>query len=292
MLTKLKACISVALLVAVWVVPAFAQNASAKKVLVIADLEGVDGVFNFDLQCIPFKSPLYQESRKALTGEVNAAIQGLSEGGATKVVVYDNHYGGHNLSSAEINPKALLLAGSPVSPTLGLDSSYKAIIFIGLHSMAGTRNGVLPHSFSWDIENIWVNGKKVGEIGSRVMLAGQLGIPAIMLAGDAAACKEFLGLVPNAECAQVKQGARHTGGYSLSHTAACNLIRQKAKAAIEHLAQIKPYHVTGPAKVKVEYTSPATPSFLPRPGVEQLDGRTWVFEGKDFIDAWLKFRSF
>lgn len=292
MLSRIKIYILLALLAAIWVIPAFAQNTSSKKVFVIADLEGVDGIFNFDLQCIPFKSPLYQESRKALTGEVNAAIQGLFDGGAGQVVVYDNHYGGHNLSSAEINPKALLLSGSPVPPTLGLDSSYSALIFIGLHSMAGTKDGVLPHSFSWDIENIWVNGKKVGEIGSRVMLAGQLGIPAIMLAGDAAACKEFLGLVPEAECAQVKKGASHTGGYSLSHTAACNLIRQKTRAAMEHLTQIRPYHVTGPAKIKVEYTSPANPTFLPRPGVEQVDGRTWVFQGKDFIDAWLKFRSF
>lgn len=294
MLSKLRIYIPVAFIAALWAlaIPALAQNASSKKVFVIADLEGVDGVFNFDLQCIPFKSPLYQESRKALTDEVNAAIQGLLEGGATQVVVYDNHYGGHNLSSAAINPKALLLSGSPVSPTLGLDASYSALIFIGLHSMAGTKNGVLPHSFSWDIQNIWVNGKKVGEIGSRVMLSGQLGIPAIMLAGDAAACNEFLALVPEGECAQVKKGASHTGGYSLSHPAACDLIRQKARLAIKHLSQMKPYPMKGPTEIKVEYTSPSTPNFLPRPGVEQVDGRTWIFRGKDFIDAWLKFRSF
>lgn len=273
-------------------IPVLGQTTKSKKIFVISDLEGIDGVFNFDLQCIPFKSPLYSESRKALTDEVNAAVKGLFEGGATQVVVYDNHYGGHNLSSLDINPKVRLLSGSPVSPTLGLDASYSAIIFIGLHSMAGTKDGVLPHSFSWDIENIWVNGKKVGEIGSRVMLAGELGIPAIMVAGDAAACREYHALVQQGECAQVKTGVSHTGGYSLSHAAADALIEQTALQAMKHLAGIKPYHIEGPAEVKVEYTSPATPAFLPRPGVEQIDGRTWVFQGKDFIDAWLKFRSF
>ncbi|MGH9450909.1 MAG: M55 family metallopeptidase, partial [Terriglobia bacterium] len=107
----------------------------------ITDLEGVDGIFNFNLQCVPFKGPLYPESRKLLAAEVNAAIKGLAEGGATDIVVYDNHYGGHNLSALDIHSEfsgLLLLAGSPVSPTLGLDSSYSAIVFIGLHSMAGT----------------------------------------------------------------------------------------------------------------------------------------------------------
>ncbi len=269
-----------------------AQTPTPRKVFIISDLEGVDGIFNFDLQCIPFKSPLYSESRKLLAGEVNAAIEGLLEGGATQVVVYDNHYGGHNLSTLDINPKALLLSGSPVSPTLGLDSSYSAILFIGLHSMAGTKGGVLPHSFTWDIQNIWVNGRKVGEIGSRVMLAGQLGIPAIMLAGDEAACKEFQALVPKGECAQVKTGTSRTGGYSLSHVAACTLIHEKARLAMEHLSQVKPYRIAGPVEVRVEYTSSATPHFTLHPGMQQLDGRTWLFRGNSFIDAWLKFRSF
>jgi D-amino peptidase len=282
------------LLVALTFAPAIAraQTPTPRKVFIISDLEGVDGIFDFDLQCIPFKSPLYSESRKLLAGEVNAAVEGLMEGGATQVVVYDNHYGGHNLSTLDIHPKALLLSGSPVSPTLGLDSSYRAILFIGLHSMAGTQGGILPHSFSWDIQNIWVNGNKVGEIGSRVMLAGQLGIPAIMLAGDEAACKEFHALVPEGECAQVKTGASQTGGYSLSHAAACALIHEKARLAMEHLSHIKPYRIAGPVEVKVEYTSTATPHFTLRPGVQQLDGRTWLFRGANFIDAWLKFRSF
>ena len=279
-----------------WVAaPALAQVSKAskpKKVFVITDLEGVDGVFDFNLQCIPFKSPLYAESRKLLTNEVNAAIQGLYEGGATSIVVYDNHYGGHNLSGLTINPKVLLLSGSPVSSTLGLDRSYSAIIFIGLHSMAGTENGVLPHSFTWDIQNIWVNGRKVGEIGARVMLAGELGIPAIMLSGDAAACHEFLDLVPRGQCAPVKKGESHSGGTTLSNPAACNLIRQKARLAMQHLAEIKPYPVAGPSVVKVQFVSSATPYFAARPGVKQLSGRTWEFKGRDFIHAWLKFRSF
>ncbi|MGH9378199.1 MAG: M55 family metallopeptidase [Terriglobia bacterium] len=266
-----------------------------KKVFMITDLEGVDGIFNFNLQCVPFKGPLYPESRKLLAAEVNAAIGGLYAGGATDVVVYDNHYGGHNLSALSIDRRALLLAGSPVSPTLGLDSSYSAIVFIGLHSMAGTEGGILPHSFTWDVKNIWVNGKKVGEIGARVMLAGELGIPAIMLSGDHAACHEFHDLVPTGQCAEVKwaSGTSSTGGYSLSSSEADAEIESHAYTAMQRLSSFKPYPVSGPAEVKVEYVSPAaTPAFKPGPGIERVDSQTWLFKDKDFMSAWLKFRSF
>lgn len=272
--------------------PARSQTTPSKKIFVITDLEGVDNIFDFQLQCIPQKSPLYAESQQLLTDEVNAAVTGLFEGGATQIVVFDGHYGGHNILPFKLDQRVQLLAGAPVSPTLGLDSSYSAIVFIGLHSMAGTKDGILPHSYTWDIQNIWVNGKKVGEIGGRTMLAGVYGIPAIMLAGDAAACSEYHALVPNGECAQVKRGVSHTAGFTLSPSAADALILQKARLAMAHLPAIKPYRVLGPVEVKVEYTAPATPSFLPRPGVEQFDGRTWIFRGRNLMDAWLEFRPF
>lgn len=273
---------------------------ATKKVFMITDLEGVVGIFNFNLQCMPFKGALYPESRKLLAGEVNAAIKGLAIGGATDIVVYDNHYGGHNLSALDLEgdvrlPQFLLLGGSPVSPTLGLDKSYSAIMFIGLHAMAGTPHAILPHSFTWDVKNIWVNGKKVGEIGARVMLAGELGIPAIMVSGDRAACEEYRALVPNGDCAVVKwaSGESSTGGYSLTSLAADQEIEDQAEAAMQHLASFKPYPVSGPAEVKVEYVSPAaTPAFKPGPDIERVDSTTWLFKGKDFMSAWLKFRSF
>lgn len=273
-----------------------------KKVLVISDVEGLDGVVDFNLQCIPFKSPLYNESRKVLADEVNAATLGLAEGGATSIVVYDNHYGGHNLSVLDVNdaPPAdvELLSGNPVSRTLGLNSSYSAVVFIGLHAMAGTKNAVLPHSFTWNIENIWVNGKKVGEIGARVMLAGELGIPAIMVSGDAAACDEFRALVPKGDCATVKWYAGESlpaeaGAYSMPIQDAEGIIQSTARSAMQRLASFKPYHMSGPADVRVEFFSPVgAPHFKAEPGVRQIDARTWDFTGPDFISAWLKFRPF
>src|SRR5262249_3103038 len=150
-----------------------------------------------------------------------------------------------NLSTLDIHPKALLLAGGPISPTLQLDSSYASLVFIGLHAMAGADKAILPHSYSWDVQNMWVDGKLTGEIGGRTLLAGYFGVPVIMLSGDAAACKEFHDLVPHAECAEVKSGASSSAGYMLPHDRACALIRERARRAIEHLAEFKPYNIAG-----------------------------------------------
>src|SRR5215472_548003 len=140
------------------------DDSAVKRVFVITDLEGVDGIFDSELQCIPFQSSRFEESRKLLTGEVNAAADGLFEGGATEVVVWDGHDSGRTLSTLDINARVRLLQGRPVSPTLELDSSYSALIFIGQHAMAGTEKGILNHSYSSDtIQNIWVNNKPVGE---------------------------------------------------------------------------------------------------------------------------------
>ncbi|HEV2383408.1 MAG TPA: M55 family metallopeptidase [Terriglobia bacterium] len=269
------------------------QDPAAKKVFMITDLEGVDGIFDSELQCIPFQSPRWEESHKLLTGEVNAAVDGLFEGGATDVVVWDGHDSSRSLSTLDLNPRARLLGGTPVSPTLELDSSYAAVLFIGQHAMAGAEKGILSHSYSSaGIQNIWVNDKAVGEIGGRVMLAGAFGVPVIMLSGDTAACREIHDLVPNAECAEVKSGVSRTAGFSMSHPAACALIREKARLAMEHLPQFKPYKAVGPIEVKVEFTPTAQHTFRTGDGIERLNDRTWVFQGKNIIEAWLKYSSF
>jgi len=270
-----------------------AQASGPKKVFMITDMEGVSGIFDTDLQCMPGQSPRFEESRKLLTGEINAAVDGLFEGGATEVVVWDGHDGSRTLSVMDIHPKARLLTGSPVSPTLELDRTYSAVVFIGQHAMAGAEKGILSHSYSsLGVQNMWVNGKPVGEIGVRVMLAGHFAVPVIMLSGDTAACKEIHDLIRGAECAEVKSGVSRTAGFMLPHPVACALIREKARRAMERLTEFKPYAMSGPVEVKIESTTRGNQNYRPREGVEQVDERTWVFRGNDIVEAWLKYSSF
>jgi len=284
--------VAAAVALAAAVLSTFAQASQPKKVFMITDMEGVSGIFDSDMQCQPYKSPRWEESHKLLTGEVNAAVDGLLAGGATDVVVWDGHDSSQSLSVLDIHPKARLLTGEPISPTLELDPSYSAVIFIGQHAMAGARNAILSHSYnSLGVQNMWVNDKPIGEIGGRVMLAGYFGIPVIMLSGDTAACEELHQYVPRGECAEVKTGVSRTAGFMLSHPAACALIRAKAQRALERLADFQPYRTSGPVELKVEFTTRGEPNIRPREGVDRLNERTWAFRGKVIVDAWLKFSS-
>lgn len=269
-----------------------AAHSKSLKVYVVTDMEGVHGIFNWEDQCQPFKSARWAESQKLLAGEVNAAVDGLFVGGATEVVVADLHDSSRSLSTEAIDPRAQLLQGEGIPATLGLDSSYSALIFIGQHAMAGAKDGVISHSYAFVIQNMWVNNQIIGEIGARTMLAGYFGIPVIMLAGDAAACREMQELVPNAECAAVKTGLSRTGGISLSDHAAYSLIREKARRAAERLPEYKPYRVSGPVELKVEFTVQGMPVYREREGVGRLNDRVYLYRGKDLVDAWLKWSDF
>jgi hypothetical protein len=57
-----------AIVLAACVLTTFAQTSKPKKVFIITDMEGVSGIFDSDLQCIPYKSPRWEESHKLLTG--------------------------------------------------------------------------------------------------------------------------------------------------------------------------------------------------------------------------------
>ena len=65
--------------------PAHGQINGSKKVFVVADLRGVETIFNLKNQAIPYQSPRWEESRELHTGDVNAAADGLFAGGEAGV---------------------------------------------------------------------------------------------------------------------------------------------------------------------------------------------------------------
>ena len=62
------------------------------KVFIVSDLEGVSGVTNPGQ--IVGGSPMYEESRRLYTEEMNAAVRGAKAAGATEIVVMDCHGAG------------------------------------------------------------------------------------------------------------------------------------------------------------------------------------------------------
>jgi D-amino peptidase len=257
----------------------------SKTVFVITDAEGVAGVCRQDQT-----DPKDQEMRQLLTGEINAAVDGLYEGGAAEVIVWDGHDGSQTLSALTIHPRSKLIIGD-LGVTMTLERHYAAIGFVGQHARANRKGGLLAHSYSsLGIQTMLMNGKPVGEIETRAALAGAFNTPVIFLSGDQAAADDLHSVVPNAELAVVKEGFANYSCQTLPAQAAQNLIHERARSAIQKATEIKPYKIEGPVTIQIEYTTRNAlgPDAHLRPGAEIIDARTIRYSGKDFLEAWTR----
>jgi D-amino peptidase len=266
---------------------AFIMSAQGKRVFMITDAEGVAGVCRQEQT-----DPKDQEMRQLLTGEINAAVQGFIEGGASEVTVWDGHDGSQTLSALSIDPRAKLIMGA-LGSTMLMERKYSAVAFVGQHARANSPHGVMAHSYSsLGIQNMLMNGSPVGEIETRTALAGWFGIPVIFLSGDQAAAEQLLAVVPGAETAVVKEGLANYACISLSAEAARKAIRERAAAAMAKMGSIRPYRIDGPVTIQIEYTSRHALGLdiELRPGAEIVDARTVRYRGKDFLEAWRRAR--
>ncbi len=78
-----------------------------KKIYISADMEGITGVIHWDETS--GNHPDYQYFRQIMTNEVNAAIEGALEQGATEIVVRDAHSSARNLIPDKLHESALLI---------------------------------------------------------------------------------------------------------------------------------------------------------------------------------------
>lgn len=261
--------------------------AQSKTVFLITDAEGVAGVCRQDQT-----DPKDAEMRELLTGEINAAVAGFFDGGATEVFVWDGHDGSATLSVLTIDPRARLIMGG-LPKNMLMERHYSAVAFVGQHARANTPGGVLAHSYSsLGIQTIRMNGRPVGEIETRTALAGWFNTPVIFLSGDRAAAQQLRDIDPDAETAPVKEGIDNYTCISLSASSARSLIRERARAAMAKTAAIRPYRIEGPVTIEVEYTSRSalTPDAGLQPGAEIVDARTIRYQGANFLEAWQRAR--
>lgn len=256
------------------------------KIYIVQDMEGVSGVveWGYDLKA---KGAEYEiEARSLMTREINAAIDGAFEGGATEVLVHESH----KFIFEELHKDAQYVMGSR---KLLIDKSFDAVFIVGQHCMAETKNGVLAHSYSSKfIKTMYLNGKPIGEIGMISAYAGYFGVPVILVTGDATATEEAKALLGNIEVAVVKEGLGINSAVCMSAQKARDLIKEKAIKAVKRRKEIKPYKVKTPIKFKTEFTKPViVERCLLYPGVEKIDEMTVSFTSNDFLEVF-KFRQF
>ncbi len=253
------------------ILSAGALLAQGPRIFIVTDMEGVGGVNNADEQLLPGQRR-FEESKRLLLGELNAAVEGALAAGASEVVIWDGHDGSRSLSIDEIHPRARLIQGKPTPPNYYLsEKAYDGVMFIGQHPMANAEGGVLAHSQSFSVQQLTLNGRPVGEIGQTAAIAGYFGIPVIMLSGDQAACEEVRAIQPKAEVVAVKRRVGRGSTLSLSHAEAKRQIEAAARRAVARIREFQPWRIEGPVELKFEFRPEGT-STTPR--VTSFRGRT------------------
>mgnify|MGYP000598429657 CR=1 FL=1 len=255
------------------------------KVFIMTDLEGASCVAGTWNDINPGGRE-HERARRFLTSDVNAAIEGAFEAGAKDVVVLDGHGAAFSILPEELDKRAKLIRGRRILEIEGLDSSFDAVLAIGAHSMAGTPDGLLPHTLSTSIINVWLNGQLIGEIGLWAAIAGHYDVPLVLVTGDLAATKEAQKLLGNVEVVSVKEATSMYTAKCLSPTITYELIKTATKRALSRLSEFKPFKVKIPIEIRVMYLNPHMAKRIAlRPGVELIDGRTVRYVSDNIIEA-------
>lgn len=256
------------------------------KVLISADMEGVGGVSTWAVQA-GSKGREYEKFRRLMTLEVNAAIAGAAEAGATEFVVGDSHGDGQNIDIELLDKRARLIRAwpRPLDMMQGVDSTCDAAIFVGYHAREGAAEGVLAHTFTGTMV-VNLNGVEVPEAGFNAAIAGDFGVPVVFVSGDQTIAQEARELLGPIETAVVKHAIGFNAAEMMAPEESQRLIREGVKRGVERRAEIRPYKISHPVKLEIRFndaTVAELASYLP--GVERPSGNTIVFTGRDMTEV-------
>ena len=223
------------------------------KIYIFADMEGISGVSSS--MFVTADGPHYALGRKFLTADINACAAACFEAGADEVIARDGHGGGYSVLWEDLDPRIQLVQGAtPGKRFFGIEGS-DGVILLGYHAMAGTRGALLEHSYnSKAIQNIWMNGRRVGEFEIDTAIAGDYDIPVIMTSGCDKLCAQAKDFLPSVITCEVKKSTAQQGAMMLSAQKAHALIREKTIEAIAAMkaGKIKPVKLS-PVTLRREY---------------------------------------
>jgi D-amino peptidase len=266
------------------------------RVHIISDMEGVSGIVRW--QQTSGGHAMYEEGRRLYTGEINAAVRGAKAAGATEVVVMDCHGAGeawtfNSLLPEELDPDCEFVVQNEWTEFTGfLESGVDAALFVGMHAMAGTRDGVLAHTVSgsswWRLR---FNGVEVGETGINAALCGTWDCPVLLVTGDEASCREGKALLGEGlTTVAVKKGLGRFSARQLPAAKARELVEDGARRALAGLKAVPPYDPGSPCEIVVDFnTSDHVEKYRFRPGVEITEPRQIASRADDWWTAWRQF---
>lgn len=259
------------------------------RVLVYHDMEGLTG--QSDPNTFRFSHPdRYALGRQYLTGDVNAVVAGLFDGGADEVHVVDGHGSGNpepDLLLDELDDRVELVSRDEVFDAyvdLTRAGVYDAIAVVGMHAKTGS-GGFASHTYTLGIDFV-LNGMPVTETEVVGYSWGRVGVPVIFASGDDRLAADLAGPMPWVQFVTVKTATSASTAAPRPVDEARAELTTVARRAIENRDAARSMSLTEPVRAQLHAVPPADLSMLAGvPGLDYADQRA-SFEAADFRAAY------
>lgn len=261
------------------------------KVLISADMEGITGVTCPD-DCEP-GHPRWEYHRRFLTGDVNAAIAGFVEAGATEILVNEAHANQRNLLLDQLDARATLLIGThkPLGMMEGIDRSPDAVAFVGYHTAAG-EPGVLAHTYlPNNITRVLLNGAVCSEGLMNAALAAEFGVPVVLVTGDDLTVADAQRYAPDAAGVAVKICVDRYSAICLPPSSSTTLITAGARRGLSGARTLTAVSSSGYTYEVTFDAAHLAPLAANIPGVEQTAPLSVAFTLPTMFEAIRCFRA-
>ena len=227
-----------------------------KEYLVATDLEGIHGVVGEPYKTLNASSD-YPVACENAVKEINAVVNGLFDGGAQKVTVWDNHGSWHNLDRSKIDPRVDYINGDTPKKKGRIffadEHSYDGMLCIGYHAKEGTVGGVLSHTYnSVGIQYYKINGKTVGELEVDQYTAAEYGFTVLLVASDYAGVAEARAAFGDIAGVVTKIGSERNVAELLPADKILSELYEKAKTV--PATEKSPIRLPMPASFEIRYT--------------------------------------
>ena len=268
--------------------PASAQDA-APRIFISVDMEGVGGIGTSAMTSSSGKD--YATGRRLVTDEVNAVTDAIFARHPDAFVLVNDSHGDHqNVLHTELDPRVTYIQGSikPLGMVQGLEAGFDGAMFLGYHARAGDPDGFLAHTGSGSVKGLWLNDVEVGEGGMNAAFAGSLGVPVVLVAGDAAAVREMEALV-DAEMVTTKVAETPASARLVHPERVHAMLREAVGRALDGLAggAYAPFDVGSPVRVRMRFESTTHVDVLQSiPAMEKVDGFTVGYDARDADEAY------
>jgi D-amino peptidase len=259
------------------------------RVAISVDMEGISGIVSF--KQITAGSLEFAHAQRLATADVNAAIAGAREAGATRFQIHDTHSLDEiNLVLDELDESAEYIGGQPLLLWEGLNADCDAAFLIGYHGRAG-EIAILSHVYSDIICDVRLNGQPAGEGVLAAALAGYYGIPTVMVSGDDTVCAEMRAWCPMIETATTKTSLTRYAARCLPLKESRAQVREAARRAVTGLSNHRPLKIEPPIVLEVRWRNHQTArSVALMPGIQLTNQDTTAFVHDDYaqIDRAMK----